>query len=401
MCVETITRKFPLGEELGLEPEQFKSLLREAIHEFSNVLLTSETEFQWPHTVYYKHEGGISSKKIQSFPIYEQISRDKEIKKTLLSGQKVKDLLDYIWIRGAMPFSFQGPDPQRSAWESYVVNEILNDPLCRVLDRAAHNEAIRSGNYTKPTISKEDIEKIQDELILRFCHNQYRFIATCPLYMITGEPGTVWQLSDGIRLRIFTEEEKFRYLSQIDYFVPPLGYSNKDMILWGTAVLEITATISMEQRKRGNLPKIPTKLPTEIISELIADRIDVVKLAISLAFDMDIPPKEGTIICEDIFGDYEFKKLLSFARERQGVDEFSSCNMTSDKEEIVRKLVGDFLTIHNKSPDLKQAIWHWGRSSTSILPRDIVLEAVIGLERLLVQGGGNPVTAFVYMVHRC
>lgn len=390
MNPENVTRKFPPGEAQGLEPERFKSLLEPALREYSDILLTSETNFQWPHTVYQKHENGsISSIKIPSFPIYEQISLDEAIRKKLLSGQNVRNLLDYIWDRGAMPYTLSGPDPQRAHWEWYVVQNLLNDPLGRVLDRLAHNEAISTSSVAKPTMSSGDIGKLQDELILRFCHDQYRFIATCPLYKITGEPGTVWQLSDGISLRIYTEEEKLRYLSRIDYHVPPIGYSGKNMILSGTAVLEITGSISMEERYRGNLPKSPTKLPRDIIRERIEDRIDVVKLALTLAFNSDIPPKENTIICEDIFGDYEFNKLLSFKRDSWSEGSFNECNMTAEKEEVARRLTSDLLTIQKKSQDLKLAIWYWGRSSLAQLSRDILLEGVIGLESILVPNAGE------------
>jgi hypothetical protein len=387
MSPENITIKFPPGEVLGLKQDRFKSLLEHALREYSDILLTSETKSLWPHTVYQKNDKGeISSIKIPAFPLYERINLDKEIKKKLQSGKNVRKLLDYIWNRGAMPYTFSGPDPKRESWECYVVQNLLNEPLGRVLDRTAHNEAIRIGCVNTPTMSLEDFEKLQDELILRFCHDQYRYIATCPLFYIIGEPGTVWKLSDEISLCVYTEEQKLMYLSRTDYYMAPIGDSHSiNSIIGGTAVLQIIGSISMEDRNRGR----PPKLPREVIREQIEDRIDVVKLALTLVFNSDIPPNEDLIICEDIFGDYEFSKLLCFRRDGWRQGEYNECEMTTDREEIVSKLTNDLFTIQKKSHDLKQAIWYWGRSSLAPLPRDILLEAVIGLESLLVHNPGE------------
>jgi hypothetical protein len=39
--------------------------------------------------------------------------------------------------------------------------------------------------------------------------------------------------------------------------------------------------------------------------------------------------------------------------------------------------------------DLCQALWHFGRACVASLPRDILLESAIGLDSLLVPGGGD------------
>jgi hypothetical protein len=42
-----------------------------------------------------------------------------------------------------------------------------------------------------------------------------------------------------------------------------------------------------------------------------------------------------------------------------------------------------------KPQDLEQALWHFGRACVAPLPRDILLESTIGLDALLVPGGGD------------
>ena len=43
----------------------------------------------------------------------------------------------------------------------------------------------------------------------------------------------------------------------------------------------------------------------------------------------------------------------------------------------------------DKYKELQDAIWHFGRACLTPLPRDILLESVIGLDGLLVPGGGD------------
>jgi hypothetical protein len=387
MIQVNLSRKFPPFPSLGLEEDRLRVLLGNAIKEYSDALLATKAEAQQHHTVYLRDEhNNITSKAIPNFPSYQRTKWDKSVRKYFQSGSNTRNLLDYIWNRGGMPYSFTGPDQQRETWEDYVCYDLLHKPISNTLDRLAHNQAIKSGSANAPEVSAEDLKRIQEELILLLCHDQYRFIVTCPLLGITGDSGTVWQLSNDISLRIYTEEQKIEYLSRNHHFISSLSDRESVLsIIRGNGVLEITCSISKEERRVGrNL-----KLPREIIREQLEDKIDVVKLALALAFDVDIPLKEDIIICEDIFGNPPFSKFLTFRRDESTDGVFIPCEMTSDKEAVVNNLVGDLSTIQMKCEDISKAIWFWGRSCLRSSPRDILLEATIGLENLLVSGAGD------------
>ena len=54
-----------------------------------------------------------------------------------------------------------------------------------------------------------------------------------------------------------------------------------------------------------------------------------------------------------------------------------------------KELVRVFREGEAARPDLKQALWHFGRACVAVLPRDILLESAIGLDSVLVPNPGE------------
>jgi hypothetical protein len=63
--------------------------------------------------------------------------------------------------------------------------------------------------------------------------------------------------------------------------------------------------------------------------------------------------------------------------------------LDSARVERVRDLLTRALRLRRGSGDLRQAFFHWGRSAVAELERDQLLDAVVGLEGLLVENAGE------------
>lgn len=63
--------------------------------------------------------------------------------------------------------------------------------------------------------------------------------------------------------------------------------------------------------------------------------------------------------------------------------------LTQNESEQLIEIIKLLEQQRKQKQDIKQAIWHFGRACIAPLSRDVLLESVIGLERLLVPGGGD------------
>lgn len=380
MPPETVKTTLPPGEAIGLEPGTFAQLLGPALREYTDALLSADFNIRLPYTIWRKTEENAISYFDIPIPFYGRMDWDQTIKARLVTLPSVKTLLEYVWDRGEFSITLEGPNPiQRESWAYYLIGDLLSRPISRMLSQIAHNIAITTGCFESPTVTQEDYQKLQDELVLRFCKNEFRFVATCPIWPITGEPGVSWQLSDTVRIIKYTEEQRLKYLSfNHAYFNRRSNPTDELTFPNSTAILEITESIILKPSHKGYV----TLHEKPDIQEKIEDIIDTVKLALTIGSIPDATLGEGIIICDDIIGSNPYQKLLSFKRERFSG---SRAGIQLERDENkVRQVFSDLLAVKAKSLDLQNALWYWGRSSISSLSRDILLEATIGLESLLV-----------------
>jgi len=127
----------------------------------------------------------------------------------------------------------------------------------------------------------------------------------------------------------------------------------------------------------------------QYLEQEIADRVDLVKWALMAAIDNSDSLIEGTITYEDMLGGQVTPIGFNFFRREVQKDEGTVYKMTDDAARHAKSLVGEAIGLCEKMPDLKQAFWYWGRSCLASIDRDVLLDAVIGLESLLVPNPGE------------
>jgi hypothetical protein len=127
------------------------------------------------------------------------------------------------------------------------------------------------------------------------------------------------------------------------------------------------------------------------VIESTANDLDLVKLSIFILNKQTEPIDEGTCILNIIgrdFNDIERRIRRSNERIFRASGYPNEDLLTNDLPRLVN-IISVLEKQRNGYGDIKDAIWHFGRACLTPLPRDILLESVIGLDGLLVPGGGD------------
>lgn len=372
MSKEEVSRTFPPSDPQGLEKEDFASLLRDSIPKYLELLQDVELPITIRALYRPNGEGGMSTFTIE-FPDYGNVWPDQDP----LAIPEIKELLDYIWERGEMKKTLSGEDPQRSSWERHVLSDLIRAPLTRVLSDIAVDAAIDSGEITPWELPDVGFDRLVDELVRQHCDGQSRYVAKIPLTSIRGKRGAAYQLSDNIRLCFYTPRQAAGYLSRYGH-----AFSFRDQpSVWAAvavphidfAVLEVTLFWPDESDS-----------PRQELEEEISNTIDLVKWALMIVTDERQPPVEGPISYRRIVGKTSPLKAVSFERQARTPWSTPIYELTDDDIELSRQLVKRTRRVRQRSKHVRGALWHFGRSCLARLTRDVLLDAVVGLEHLLI-----------------
>lgn len=131
----------------------------------------------------------------------------------------------------------------------------------------------------------------------------------------------------------------------------------------------------------------------------VIDDIDLIKLAIFILKGEKIPIAEGTCVFERGYrfnraAPYQYASgqediFFDWGRTQRNSLNWPNIELTRNDSDPLIEIVRLLEQQRNKEQDIKQAMWHFGRACIAPLPRDVLLESVIGLDKLLVPGGGD------------
>jgi len=255
---------------------------------------------------------------------------------------------------------------------------MVHAPLAKALTDAAVDEAIDTGSVAFWQLPESYLSNIIDNIILTYLYNERRYSAKCLIGYVKGDPGVLWSPSDGIVLRKFNSRELVGYLTRsrkvLDWELVRFEVANPNV-----AMLEITGTYDPRPTKDGR----PLSC-ADVIQEDIANKIDMIKWAIMMGTESVSPFLEHPITFEIPLSS---QILPPFSRQER--NEGGMFDLDGSKADEVKWLLSKASTMRQRSPDLRQVFFYWGRSALAKLDRDRLLDAVIGLEGLLVPNQGE------------
>jgi hypothetical protein len=320
------------------------------------------------------------------FPCYERIDQ----KKMMAPGeaQGINEFYAYMWEKGAFKINLTGPDPDKEDWKPRVFEKYIKTPVINRLREGACEEAAKAGKITfwhLPVSQKTDlINKIVDQIVTQ----KIQYIAKCPLFSVnhSGKPKG-YKLANNIYLKLYSAQELLllhtsTYRDSFDS-VDSQAYlpNGKGM------VIEIAGSISSESIGTPNdTTHKPVSAKNPIENE-ICDTLDLCKWALMSGNKPISDLREGGIIYRDTIGNRLSMGGSGFFQRQPIIHDGRTYNFEEIDLTLVKLWIKKARKAIKQLPDLKQAFWYWGRSYVSQTDRDAVLDAVMGLERLLISSG--------------
>src|SRR5680860_115620 len=364
-----VTRELPEGEEKPLDAEQLAQLVRQAIEEALDALRRLQVPQEKQH-VNCLMDGKIKNVEVlvpaYGHEVVWQYFRD------IWSFEKSLALTDYLWEHGAMKNTFSGPDPGKAQWAEWTLFQIVADPIRVALRQTAKEYLFDFGEVAPWTVDQDKLNQYIDDVVALYGKRSQLITAYCPLGGVELPSEGYQEIVSGIRLAKWTDREIGLFLERHggdylwDDFKAPWIRRN---------IAIVSFAIKWGQR-----------IEQGTIEEQTQNCLDLLKWSLLLTKDQDIPVSEGTCI-------------LTCRLDRRGGrfrrdDNLACGNYSLNDSDIqhFRDLVKQYRSARetlNKPEDLDQALWHFGRACVAALPRDVLVESVMGLEALLIPGGGE------------
>jgi hypothetical protein len=362
--------ELPPGDPQPLDCEVFASLVRSCIER--TIACLKDLPIPQRPTVVYR-QLGLGAEEVSLLgPHY----RDPEILARVdqdWRSAEVSELLTYLWDRAALKVIYFGSAP-REAWENLVFNYLVVMPMLAVLKESAIESLVDHGTAVAWAVDPDVLRRAARRLAEWYCLPNPLVTAYCPIQGIDMPPDLPLQV-DGLTLRVWNPRDRmvFRSIHATEFMWDDL----KAPTLTQT-IAEVQLPIDLPPVRRAmGIGGANLRLPD------LKEYLDLLKWAIVIALDIDHPPAEGTCLIMA-----RSEQVGRIRRDENG----SGPNVLSG--ESIRRcvdLISEFRTAvgYWKDGDLERGLWHFGRACVAVPYRDILLESVIGLDSLLVPGGGE------------
>ncbi|OEU69939.1 MAG: hypothetical protein BA863_11175 [Desulfovibrio sp. S3730MH75] len=294
------------------------------------------------------------------------------------------NLVDYLWNCGKPRKTLIGPKPDKMSWGRFVFGELVHGPILDMLKDSIIDQLVDSDSVKLWMVTDEQVKASVSESVQRLSKGITTVIAYCPIRGVKLKDIGAVQLTNNVALRNYTRRERCVLQSK---------YSSE--FLWDDFISPTFAEVMAEFKYTFRKETLSRE---EYIGSVIDD-LDLIKLAIFTLKDEKIPIAEGTCVFErgyrfDRTAPYQYEPdhedvFYDWGRLQKGPSMWPNIEISQNESDSLIDIIGLLQQQREKKPDIKQAICHFGRACLAPLSRDVLLESVIGLEGLLVPGGGN------------
>jgi len=371
------TKRLPGGQPLPIEEERLKPLLRDAILGARSALSSVPVKEQ-RQSVYRPTETGVASAELP-VPMYRK-SEIWEAGDRIQRLPEARALLDYLWSKNALAMELIADgdaEPTFDGWVSFVWVDLIREPLLYLCALAATRDLSDRGEHVPWSVDERDLDRAVDDLVALFCRRIRTFEALCPVINAVVE-GDSFDVGRGITISSWTAAEHALFLTRYES-----EYLDDDSSLWGRgALVKVRMSVSAERDDYGLSTSYASTVKRDAIaSKAIADLLDRLKWATIIACG-GIVLEEGPVVVRTPSGG-RIRTL------RRGDTVFRTrsyqCPIFNDAtvSQMRRELDG-LQSLSDQASTVEEIVWALGRSCAAQLARDALLEAAIGLERLLL-----------------
>ncbi len=285
-----------------------------------------------------------------------------------------KELIDYLWDCGKPKKELFSDDPafSKSNWIFLVIHELIAGPIISMLDDCTIYQCVDNQGIIPWFITNEQLEDYVSKASRALINGKVIIQVCCPIFGIKLNGLQHAEISKHITFKNLTSREKSIFLSKYSR-----EFCNEHFPLVSChtmAELEFDLDINEVSREK--------------VISLIADELDLIKLGVLLWKDKTGPIIEGKIVIDIIGRDY-LDIPMSFTRYSDPFAALSELELSVEELPILIDIVRILYEQQQKETNIKNAITYFGRACLVPLYRDVLFESAIGLDGLLVPGGGD------------
>lgn len=293
----------------------------------------------------------------------------------------VKALMDYLWNHGGhrMTLTRDDADPERSGWATTAFHVMVPSPLYDLWDEHSIRSLFKTGSWPPFEVPKREINQLAKDIASIEVGNAAKIKITIPLLQLTLADQKSVELEPGVTLHEWTLEDKTVYLHKNNHVYGRFELFGPSM---SNCYLEIIANEQQVFEQGKN---------TATLEKFVAPIVGRVKWAIMLAMNPKQSIRELPVTAK-----MQQSMTGFFPIRRQAVNIKSDGGIRLDQNgcQLAAKLLGMLREAAKVYPDLFDVVWMFDRATLAELPRDVLLESAIGLERLLVHGSGENTRRF-------
>lgn len=292
-----------------------------------------------------------------------------------------KILLDYLWEHGGHRITLyqDNGNPGRAAWASNAFHMIVALSMWNLWNEHSIRNLSSTGTWAAWEVPSDEIDVLAKDIASIQVGKGGKVKITVPLLGLTLADEKEFQLAQGITLRTWTKEDR-EFFSQKDGRTYP--YYAAARLDVSDCYLEIVANehqVFIDGKTQ------------EALEDFVESTVARVKWSLMQATNpvhviYELPAT--TEIQASIFG---------FSPIYRGSVRHKPCakmNFDTDSGQQAAKLLEMLSNALKSYHDLQDVMWLFDRATLAVLPRDILLESVTGLERLLVAGNGDSTRRF-------
>ena len=325
------------------------------------------------YTIWRRTEGGESA---YTMALPNAVSIWEPFTEALHSGG-LDQIINYLWEHGTPRITMTGRDPNREAWARWAVNTVIRPMLVQWLEDTFITNACNGQQASTWPIPMDDTLDKLSALHARLLAEDEVFVSAhyfVPAFQMPVDHEFI-TLGRDITLRTLSQEERLTLLSQVashllwdDMFGAPLNDTLCEIKMWV---------------RRSDMG---------LIMDGITERLNAFKLALTLVQPNLWKNGEGVVLVS-IQSPNNYRGISRLLRRRS--TQWAGFQPNDEVVEQLRAHIDELQRSVEDVPDLKAAaLWRLGRACSADLPRDQLVEAVIGMESLLVPGPGESTYRF-------
>ncbi|MHB8580507.1 MAG: hypothetical protein ACYDA4_11700 [Ignavibacteriaceae bacterium] len=360
-----------------MDEDKLALLVWKAMTEFGDLIRAQPIQIE-TISVYRPGPSGASHQSLSRPKLNDAVSSYQAERMKLPEAKK---LMDYLWEHGAHPMTItrDDRDPDQEGWASLTFHQIVAQPLWRLWHEYSVRSLSSTGVWDPWEVPERALELTAREIASIEVGKGTSVIVTVPLLQLEIDNIAEYEVEPGITLCTWTQEDRAVYLDRNGHYYPFddfFGPYNS------SCYVKIVANYKEVFRNDEN--------QFRKLEQALEDFVGTIMARVKWAIMQATTPTQ--LICElPATVEVRHNTWAPYPIRRQGIRRRLNGLIKLDVAgcQSVAKLLSMFGSASKEFPDLRDVIWMFDRATLAALPRDILLEATIGLERLLVDGSGD------------